>query len=472
MRYLTKFSFWTVFLATFFFYIASFLIVYFSGINNLILQSEDLLPTSTLPFSILREGNVNLNEYYDLFVENYPNPDTKTDTPYYLKKFDNNYYSAFPVLTPFLVLPLYIIPTFLNFDSSIIGISIMSRIGGAFISALSVGFFYLLLKKIKSQNGNGERKKRYLSNYQILILLLIYTFGTNMFSMNSQGLWQHGTSTLFLSLGLLFVLKKRVALAGLSFGLATVARPTNLLSLVLFSTYFLFRKKNLFLSYIFYSSIPVIVDLIFNILIFNNIFNTGYGSQIGGWTGKFPEGFFGLWISPSKGILIYSPVFIFIFYGIYKSFQNFILSRKVDCLDMSEWFVFVLTSLAIFLHTLILGRWHHWYGGYSWGYRMVSDIIPYLTFLLIPFITSRYFSNWYIRIFFYALTFWSIFTHFLGVLMFDGLWHIVFDKGGRNTSWLWSFKDNQIFFAVKRILFKVGLISSDPFSIVKNVEGK
>ncbi len=120
-------------------YVALFLIVHFANLNNLTLQSEDYLGSATLPFSILREGNVDLNEYHETLINNYPHPDDPTFTPYYIKEDAGKYYTIRPILTPLLALPVYVPYAFFSPDISIDDIRFMSRIGGAFITALAVG---------------------------------------------------------------------------------------------------------------------------------------------------------------------------------------------------------------------------------------------------------------------------------------------------------------------------------------------
>ncbi|NCT55873.1 hypothetical protein GW755_03400 [bacterium] len=451
-----KLNFTKVFLISLFVYLFSFFVVYFFNLNNLILQSEDLITTSAVPFSILKQGNLNLDEYHDLFVSNYPNPDDKLALTYYLRTTEGHYYSAFPMLTSFLVTPIYVVPVLLNLPVTINLISIMSRVGGALLAALAVAFFYLFLKSYFTKKSVYFAK---LSNKNIALLVFIYAFATNMFSLNSQGLWQHTTSNLLISLALYFLVKNKIGFTGFILGLATIARPTNLLSLAVFAFFIFIKNKfklKIIVRYSVFALIPIIFEVSLMFLIYGSLLNTGYGSQINTWTGSLVEGFLGMWFSPSKGILIISPVFIFSLYGMYLSIKNF----KLFDLDF-------LSSKIVIAHTLILSLWHHWYGGYSWGYRMASDIIPFLIILLIPFVTSKYMHSKKMSLLFYFTVVWSVFIQLLGIIVFDGTWHLLYDKGSKNTDWLWSIKDNQIFFSVKRIFYKIGVTNSNPIKILK-----
>jgi len=91
----------------------------------------------------------------------------------------------------------------------------------------------------------------------------------------------------------------------------------------------------------------------------------------------------------------------------------------------------------------------------------MTEMIPYMVLLLIPFITSKYFVKKPFNIIFWTLFAFSIFTQLLGILMFDGNWHTLYDG---KPGWLWSIKNSQIVFAIERILFKLG-IGNSPYEI-------
>jgi hypothetical protein len=430
-------QFFLVFLTSFLIYTGLFNIFYLSGINTKPLQSEDIISTAAIPFSILKEQNLDVNEYYDLMTKHYPNPDNKENVPYYLKKVQDKYYSFFPNFTAILATPVYIIPALLNWDDSIETFRIMSRLGGAFITSLSVAFFWLLLR-VKMLNLKLS-----------IVLIIVYAFATNSLSTSSQGLWQHGSSQLFLTIGLLSLIKQKYNLSGLALGFAFISRPTNLLPLVIFGVYTLFKTKNIkqTVLYTLYALIPILLEVIIEIKTYGNVLNSGYATHTQHFTHNMIEGFLGMWFSPSKGILIVSPVLIFMFYGFYKAIRK----HKLNDLNL------YLTGIII-VHFAVLGTWYNWFGGFSWGNRMSSDIIPIMVFMLIPFVSSKHFKRYiYLAIFTITLLF-SIFYHLMGLIYFDGVWHTIYDS--KTRFWLWTIKDSQLVFSVKRAMFKLGVISN------------
>ncbi len=176
--------------------------------------------------------------------------------------------------------------------------------------------------------------------------------------------------------------------------------------------------------------------------------NQGYYDQLGtSWRSKFPEGFIGVWLSPSKGILVYSPVFIFSLIGFFKALKNY---------KNKESYLYIVSGLIVLIHTLVIGWWKHWYGGWSFGYRMSSDIILFLILCMVPYVQSPLFEK--TKKLFYALTVFSIAVQIYGIIFFDGIWHAAYDKGYENTSWLWSIKDSEFAFNVRRVLVKLHLL--------------
>jgi len=108
----------------------------------------------------------------------------------------------------------------------------------------------------------------------------------------------------------------------------------------------------------------------------------------------------------------------------------------------------------VLTHTLILGKWKHWYGGWSFGYRMAADIIPFLVLLIAPFIKSEFFNKY--KKVFIGLLVLSIAVEVYGLIFFDGIWHAAYDRGFTDTGWLWSLKDSELVFNIRRILVKLG----------------
>jgi len=309
--------FWklVIFSSAIFFF--SWFFAYKTGINSLIVQSEDTLPAMFLPLSIIKEETFYLDTYYNTMLRKYPHPDDKTFekqlTPFYLRRIVAgnglvHYVSAFPIMAGILALPVYVLPVLFGVSATFANLTVLAHTSSALIVAFAGSFLYLVLKKRFS-----------LDEKQSLLLMAVYMFGTVNYAMVSQALWQHGAVQLFSILGLYFLLgsfaksifKHKVLflfLASLMLGFAVISRPTAIITVVLMSFLVVERfglKAKGFIALLIYifGLIPAALFFLwYNSAFYVTISNQGYTSQLlVNWLGAFPEGFFGLWFSPSKG---------------------------------------------------------------------------------------------------------------------------------------------------------------------------
>lgn len=430
-------------------YFFSWAAVNLLGVNNLAIQSEDTVPALFIPFAIFKDKTLYLDNYYQFMRNAYPNPDDKSFVnnlvPFYLRKVDNHYLSAFPIITPLIVLPIFYIAVLLNIAISWQNLAVLAHLGGACIVGLSAALFYKLLE----YNG--------LKNNKLLILTAIYSFGTINYALVSQGLWQHGTVQLFTIAALIFYTKFKqnlsyVNLAWMSFffSIAVLARPTAGLPAIIFAVSLLINRD--FIKRAGYMLLGIILPFAFfvwyNAAFYVSLSNQGYANQLfRNWLGDFPFSFFGVWLSPSKGILIYSPVIFFSFFGVNKAL-------KINSTSKS---LILLSALTVLLHTLVISFWKHWFGGWSFGYRMSSDVIPFMIIPLLAWIDSANVTLYTWKLFLAAIIF-SIFVQIMGMFFYDGVWHAAYDRGFKDTTWLWSLKDSEAAFNIRRVFVKLGYL--------------
>ncbi len=455
-----------------------------SGINTLPIQSEDTVPTMFLPVTLIKERTMFADTYVKMMKERYPQPDDKLGilgyTPFYLKKvvklsepykeclkhpkdaicsvttnkYETHYMTAFTVVPGLLITPVYLIPLAFNMPITWDNLILLSHISAALVVMLCGVFMYILLRRFFLTRSEDNSKA--------VLLTSVYLFGTVNFAMVSQSLWQHGFVQLFIIIGLIFLLngltkysKSAFMISGLFLALAVLSRPTAALFAVLL--YILIpiafrRDLPKLIRATAFQALGVLPAAVFffwyNAKYFGSIANQGYAGQfLNSWLSPFPEGFLGIWASPSKGILIYSPILLYIFFGLYRAVRN----KKIENKS-----IYIISAVIILLHTLLMGKWKHWYGGFSFGYRLASDALPFFILLLVPYITSSFHEKY--KKIFYSLFAFSVFVQISGMIFFDGIWHNAYDNGFRDTKWLWSVKDSEAGFNVRRVLVKFGAL--------------
>jgi hypothetical protein len=149
----------------------------------------------------------------------------------------------------------------------------------------------------------------------------------------------------------------------------------------------------------------------------------------------------GALLSPSRGLLIYSPVLAAAFAGAALAWRDsrYRLLRP-----------FTLAVLALWVPAFL---WFDWWGGWTYGYRSILDSVPLLAVLCVPVLAGVLARPAWRTVFAVSLV-WSVFVQVLGAFAYSPWgWNskIVDAKGTRANvdlpayrHRLWSFRDWQI----------------------------
>ena len=347
---------------------AIFILVFVVHVQSRVITSYDSAWSIPLAMSVLKERNTNLDEY------------TRVEHSYHFVSADENLYYLFPVGAPLLAIPVLRVldslslPLFsvedlyayLRVDPVGMTANQIEGLVASLVIALASVFIYLIAR-------------RYLTVRRSLILTFLFAFGTSAWSTGGRGLWQHGPSMLMLAIALYFIVLAQekpyyIQFASLPLAYAYVVRPTNSISIVVFSLYVLIRYHRYFLHYSAWAMVIAVPFILYNWSIYGHILAPYYlPNRIG--DGKFfYEALAGNLISPARGLFVFTPIALFSLVGAFLGFRRR-WSRRAYC------------SVSGYHHRAPLGRvssFPHWYGGYSIGPRFMSDMTPYFIFLLIP----------------------------------------------------------------------------------------
>jgi len=235
------------------------------------------------------------------------------------------------------------------------------------------------------------------------LIALIFAFGTSAWSTASRSLWQHGPSMLMLSLALMLQRPPspqslssgfgeprppspqglpsaargtaRLFFVGAALAFAYAIRPTNAVPLALGAAWVALCYPRRLLSCLAGVGVVLVPFLAANQIIYGAWLPPYFSPQFfGGRNPFFGEALAGSLVSPGRGLLIYSPVLLFVAAGVAIKIQ----ARRFTALDLS-------VLMCIFLHW-IGTAWVNrvWWGGYSYGPRFFTDMLPYLVYFLIP----------------------------------------------------------------------------------------
>jgi hypothetical protein len=291
------------------------------------------------------------------------------DAYWLIRTHSGHLVSLYPVVAPVLALPLYL-PAALWLDSE--GWSqpnidrvaeIAEKLSASVFAALAGLLLFLVLRR--------ER------NRWALAFALAFAFGTDTWMVSSQALWQHGSGELLVALGLWLALgsqsPRRTGLLGFVCALIAANRqPDIFISVALAIPVVLNRKRDL-VWLCAGAALPLAALLYYNLVFIGNLAGAaGLASRPGQFFHVQLLGVPGLLVSPTKGLLIFSPFLIFVPLGLARRLRTS-SSRRLA----------IALSVAVAAEVLVASQ-GDWRAGASWGPRWLTDLLPILIWMLAP----------------------------------------------------------------------------------------
>jgi hypothetical protein len=189
---------------------------------------------------------------------------------------------------------------------------------------------------------------------------------------------------------------------------------------------------------------PVLFQLWYNAAYFGDPLRTQFPIPgRGSLAIPFWERLGGILLSPGRGLFVYSPIFLLSVLGIGLAWR-----RSGDALLR-------YLSVGVLFTILFYGKWWVWWGGWTYGPRILADLTPILALLLYPLKDLLKRSRGLTAVFI-IFAVWSIAAHSIGAFLDDGNWNArpnvdLFPKR------LWSWSDNQLVYPLGKA-FSRGVI--------------
>jgi hypothetical protein len=344
------------------------LVVYNANLRAI--TAGDTYPARYLPFSIV--------QYRTLFLDPVANVAAQgrgAGAFWMIHRPDGHLISFYPIVVPVLVSPLYVPAVayvhLLGWNAARLDhvARVMEKLVASFLAALSAALLYLLLR-------------RRASAAVALLLTLAYAFGTTTWVISSQALWQHGMAELLLIATLLFLTGRcttpRAFAAGLLLGLIASNRPPDaVLGLVLgiYGLYWAGWRRVAALAA--GSVVPVLLVMLYNLRATGNIAG-GYGllGTSNFFSHSLLPGIAGVLVSPTRGLLVFSPFLIFL-----------ALAWRHLPRERNERLLTLAMSLAVAVQLVVYAK-ADWRAGFSWGSRYMTDLLPFLIWILVPVVAA------------------------------------------------------------------------------------
>ncbi len=348
--------------------------------NGRAISAGDAIPARYLPFAILEHGTLVLDPIATVTAQGrkLPEDPQKLEGAFWmLPTSDGHRVSLYSIVLPVLISPLYV-PAVVHVnrtgwtDARLDHVGrVMEKLSASLIAALSAALLFLVLRR--------------RADTRIAVLLTVaYAFGTSTWVISSQALWQHGMAQLLI-VGVMFCLTApptvpRMIAAGLFCGLIVGNRPPDAVLAAALGAYGLFWAGRRAPLFVIASIVPVALVLFYNVTV---VGAAGGGYSLLGdlsfmrtdlWWVK--RGIAGLLVSPTRGLLVFSPFFLFLALA-WRSLPG---SRAERGLTLAMG-LGVLAQLLGYAMT-------DWRAGLSWGPRFLTDLTPMLIWMLVPIVVA------------------------------------------------------------------------------------
>jgi hypothetical protein len=320
-----------------------------------------------------------------------------------------------------------------------------AKLVASFCVAVSVAMVFLAAREL-------------LGESPALAIAVIYGAGTCVWSVASQTLWQSGPNVMFLALaGWCLVRVTRdgasdlwAAGCGLAVACAVVCRPTSALVVIAIGLYlaavawrhwqnphplplsrkrargdgderepqgFRFRALRPLVLYVL-AGLPIAIWLGYHNwhylgspLTFGDMIASRQLAQLKAgtsdvWSGSWFEGFYGLLASPSRGLLVFSPVLGFALWGAIQAWRD------------PRFGVLRPLSLGTTLVLALSAKWYDWAGGWSFGYRLLIDTLPLLALTSVA-VADTVRRHRPLQVLLMATVLWSVGVQVLGAFAYD-----------------------------------------------------
>jgi hypothetical protein len=411
------------------------LVIYNSNFRTI--RWDDTLPARFLPFSLLLDHSL----YLDQWVKPRLGRPLGPSGLYFAVQSNGHWMSSYPIITPVLVTPLYVLPAWWLSRQSpplypysrlfVLIADTMEKLSASLIAATSGALLFLAFRKIASRNVS-------------LAVALIYGLASNTWAISSQALWRHGLTELsftFLLWALFRVPDSPRALfwAGLALTAATANKLLEAILLVAFLLDFLVRRqwKNSLLLLAAPVGLGSLV-LAFNVHYFAKLVGGYRMPQFFSGVTHFPFwarlgiGLSGTLVSPSRGLLVYTPWVAFAFWGATRLWKE----------NSIGWSRPLIVALAAIWVLQVDGE--IWWGGFGFGPRYFTDLLPFFAWFLVP-VWASIRARRVLRVVFAATVAFSLWVQVVGAFYYpagnwDG-WPVHIDLKPQRC---WDWSDTQI----------------------------
>jgi len=386
---------------------------------------DDNIPAELLPISILTERNLDFDEFRPRVKQ------AKIEDLYIFEQVKGRVISYYSIVPGLLNVPAHVVARAAGLDT-VAESAMLARWTSSVIAALSVFFMTLTLQAICKRTATA------------VLFGAFYAFATCTWSVAATGLWQQGPSLLFLTAGfagLCSADRRWIFASGLMLAMAVWTRPLNATFALASAAYVLIYRRDGTSWLLAGAALPAVLMASYSVTHWGSLWALGQGHRIVGSHGIHQIGLVGpllpnlagTLVSPNRGLFVFTPAFLLTIPTLGQ------LLRRPG----SQPFVFLLT-LATLAHLLLAALWTVWWGGDSFGYRLLMEMIPGLTLLLALAWEQWIARHWASIALFFVLVAGSTYIHFLGAVYYPSGWNDRPVSVDEQPERLWDWRDTEL----------------------------
>ena len=332
----------------------AFCISYYSPVSYAHADPAGTLLTAQ---SLVKNGTFRLDAYQGWIPENYA-----------YAQVGGHIYWIYPVGTPLFLSPFVWmagLQGYVFLPDTQANATLQNFLSGLTVAACAL-LMYFLLAAICSQ----------LHSY---ILAVFFTFGTSVISTMGTGLWSVNLAILFSLAALILIVYESVGklrslnpyLLGFFLFSAYLCRPSEVLFVGFVFLYILVYRRQILLKLILTIAGFMAVFIAYSLLELHQVLPQYYRSSEFSLTWNFITNLIANLFSPSRGLLVFSPFLGMAIIGSIAFLKNLWKNP-----------IFLLSGVWITAHLAMISAWKMWWGGDSFGPRLLTDILPAFLLLL------------------------------------------------------------------------------------------
>ena len=319
--------------------------------------------------AIIEHGDVKL-DHYAAAVEGYGKAVVRRDGHIYYFFPLGTAFSSVPFVYVFLKAGLDLTNEANEATAQIVIVSV--------VAVLTVWLLYLIAR-------------HYLNDWASWALAVVFWLSTPLVSTNATALWSHDFASLYALIAIYLMLTWqtrgggtwwRGGIIALVLVMAFLCRPTLSVLGVLSVVAVALRNRRLAMWMSGFGAALFALFVLFSLREFGQVLPTYYGPRrisgrllVPSW---YAEALVGNLVSPSRGLLVFCPFLIVVLLHVGR------LVRHVR----EHAFVVVLGLAWPVMHWMVVSAFPAWWGGWSFGPRLMSDALPGLFLLLCVTLSS------------------------------------------------------------------------------------